>query len=137
MKARTLIAAAILSTAGAAALAATPAEIQAGYAAQARRASPGFTSFSAVRGEQFFKSTHGGEWSCTSCHTATPTSAGKHAKTGKAITPLAPSGDPDRFTDAARTEKWFRRNCNDVAGRECTALEKGDVMAFLMLFGKK
>ena len=27
--------------------------------------------------------------------------------------------DGERFADAAKTEKWFRRNCNDVVGREC------------------
>ena len=38
----------------------------------------------------------------------------------------------DRFTDVTRSEKWFRRNCNDVVGRECTAAEKADVLAWLL-----
>ena len=38
----------------------------------------------------------------------------------------------ERFTDAAKSEKWFRRNCNDVVGRECTAAEKADVLAWLL-----
>ena len=36
------------------------------------------------------------------------------------------------FSDPAKVEKWFRRNCNDVAGRECTAGEKADVLAWLI-----
>ena len=36
-----------------------------------------------------------------------------------------------RKTDAAKTEKWFRRNCNDVVGRECSAGEKADVLSWL------
>jgi len=39
---------------------------------------------------------------------------------------------PSRFTDVAKTDKWFRRNCGDVVGRECTAAEKADVIAFLL-----
>lgn len=84
-----------------------------------------------ARGQQFFNATHGREWSCSSCHTATPTVTGKHANTGKPIEPLAPAANPKRFADAAKTEKWFRRNCNDVLGRECTADEKADVRAWL------
>ena len=34
--------------------------------------------------------------------------------------------------DRCRVEKWFRRNCNDVVGRECTAAEKADVLAWLL-----
>ena len=45
---------------------------------------------------------------------------------------MAPAVNPERFTDAAKTEKWFRRNCNDVAGRECTPAEKADVLAWLL-----
>ena len=30
---------------------------------------------------------------------------------------LAPAFEPRRFTDAAKVEKWFGRNCNDVLGR--------------------
>ena len=86
----------------------------------------------AVRGQQFFTTRHGKEWSCASCHGALPTAEGKHASTGKRISPLAPAFNPKSFTDAAKTEKWFRRNCNDVLGRECSAAEKADVLAWLM-----
>ena len=121
--AATLAATALLSpTAGAAA----PSELLAGYSAQA--AAPAL----AGRGQQLFTTTHGREWNCASCHGAVPTAAGKHASTGKPIAALAPAFNPERFTDAAKTEKWFRRNCNDVMGRACTAGEKADVMAWLL-----
>ena len=120
-----------LALAGAA-HAATPAEIQKGYEAAARAEAAAFAGFSSQRGEQFFKSRHGTEWSCDSCHTRSPLSSGKHAQTGKAIAPLAPAANPQRFTDVAKVEKWFKRNCNDVAGRACTAQEKGDVMQYLL-----
>jgi hypothetical protein len=86
----------------------------------------------AARGERFFNATHGREWSCASCHGARPVATGKHASTGKAIAPLAPAAEPRRFSDAAKVEKWFRRNCNDVVGRECSPAEKADVLAWLI-----
>jgi cytochrome c peroxidase len=109
-----------------AASAATPAEQLAAYQAAAG------TPAAAERGQRLFTTTHGREWSCASCHGATPTAAGKHASTGKAIQPLAPAANAERFTDPAKVEKWFRRNCNDVMGRECTAGEKADVLAWLL-----
>jgi len=125
------IAAAALLLATCASWAATPAELQRGYAAEAARASPGFRGFSAERGRRFFTITHGNDWRCASCHTDTPMSEGRHAVTGRALRPLAPAANPARFTDPAKVEKWFRRNCRDVVGRECTAVEKGDVLAWL------
>jgi hypothetical protein len=110
----------------------TPAEIQRSYESAARQAAPAFGGFSAQRGETFFKSAQGGDWSCASCHTQNPVAAGRHAVTGKAIAPLAPGASPARFTDPAKVEKWFTRNCNDVLKRTCTAAEKGDVLAYLM-----
>lgn len=106
--------------------AASPAELLAGYAAQAG------TQASSARGQQLFNARHGREWNCASCHGAVPTQAGRHAATGKAIEPLAPAAAPARFTDAAKVEKWFRRNCNDVMGRECSAAEKADLLAWLL-----
>jgi len=105
---------------------AAPAELLAAYTAQA--GSPP----QAARGQQFFTARHGREWSCASCHGALPTQAGKHAATGKAIGAMAPAFNPERFTDAAKSDKWFRRNCNDVVGRECTPAEKADVLAWLL-----
>jgi hypothetical protein len=105
---------------------ATPADQLAAYSAQAGQ------SAKAVRGEAFFTTKHGKDWSCSSCHTANPAVIGKHASTGKEISPLAPAANSQRFTDTAKTEKWFRRNCNDVVGRECTPSEKADVLAWLI-----
>lgn len=85
----------------------------------------------AERGRVFFTSRHGGEWSCASCHGNPPTAAGRHASTGKALDPLAPGFNPKSFTDTARVDKWFRRNCKDVLQRECSAVEKADVLAWL------
>jgi hypothetical protein len=88
----------------------------------------------AARGRQFFTTTHGHDWSCATCHSEQPIVPGKHASTGKVIAPMAPAFQSERFTDNAKTEKWFRRNCNDVVGRECSAIEKADVLAWLMTF---
>lgn len=120
----------LLLTLAAAALppaqAATPQDLLSGYAAQA--GGEGVPS----RGQAFFTTRHGRDWSCASCHGATPMQEGKHASTGKTIRALAPAFNPERFTDPAKTEKWFRRNCNDVAGRECSPAEKADVLAWLL-----
>lgn len=99
-------------------------------------ATAGFKGFSAARGEEFFKAKHGKEWSCSSCHTDNPGGMGKHANTGKDIQPLAPAANAERFTDMAKVEKWFKRNCNDVLGRACTPLEKGDVLSYLLTVKK-
>lgn len=104
----------------------TPAQILSGYAAQSG------TAPVPARGQQFFTSRHGHEWACASCHGAMPTGNGQHAATGKTIAPLAPAFNPARFTDTAKVEKWFRRNCGDVVGRECTAAEKADVLSWLI-----
>lgn len=85
----------------------------------------------AGRGQTFFTSRHGAEWSCASCHGTPPTRRGEHASTGKAIDPLAPAFNPQAFTVTARVDKWFRRNCKDVLARECSAAEKADVLAYL------
>ena len=124
----TLLAAAIVAPP---VLAQTPEQTLADLKATAQ-VEPGFKGFSAARGEQFFKSTHGGDWSCSTCHTQNPAAQGKHTKTDKPIKPLAPAANADRFTDPAKVEKWFKRNCNDVLNRACTPLEKGDVLTFLL-----
>jgi len=108
------------------AAAATPAELLAGYSAAAGAPA------SAARGQQFFQATHGKEWSCASCHGTAPVQPGRHAATGKTIAALAPAADARRVSDPAKVEKWFRRNCNDVLGRECTPAEKADVLSWLM-----
>lgn len=104
--------------------------IVAGYAAQA-----GVSSFSADAGRQLFLSQNTGGKpatpSCSTCHTPDPTAQGR-TRVGKVIEPMAVSRSPDRFTDAAKVEKWFHRNCNSVLGRECTPEEKGNYITFMM-----
>jgi hypothetical protein len=102
-----------------------PSELLKSYEAQSGKASP-------TRGEQFFNAKHGKEWSCASCHENPPNHDTKHIVTGKVIKPLAPSANAARFVDEAKAEKWFKRNCNDVLGLECTAQEKADVLSWLM-----
>ncbi|MGD0961233.1 MAG: DUF1924 domain-containing protein [Methylomonas sp.] len=99
---------------------------------QAKHDNPGFSGFNADRGKQFFKAQHGGDWSCSSCHTENPCNHGQHVVTHKPIEPLAPVSNPERFTNAAKIEKWFKRNCKDVVNRECSAEEKGDLLTFLL-----
>ncbi|MFO1188380.1 MAG: DUF1924 domain-containing protein [Alphaproteobacteria bacterium] len=109
--------------------------ILADYAAKARAADPGFTAFSAQRGETLFRTTWtGGDArtsSCTACHTDDPRRPGRNAKTGRAIDPVAVSVNPIRFTDKAEVEKQFTRDCKSVLGRECTPTEKGDYVTFM------
>ena len=49
----------------------------------------------------------------------------------KLIEPMAASVAPTRYADPAKVEKWFKRNCTEVLGRECTPLEKGDWLAYM------
>jgi hypothetical protein len=69
--------------------------------------------------------------SCATCHNQDLKAAGRHAKTGKPIDPLAPSANPKRLTDTAEIEKWLLRNCKWTWGRECTAQEKADLLSFI------
>jgi mono/diheme cytochrome c family protein len=116
----------LCALAAGAAPAATPPELLAAYTAQSG------TAAVPARGQAFFTTSHGREWNCASCHGALPTQPGRHAVTGKAIEPLAPAFNARRFSDAAKAEKWFRRNCNDVVGRECSSAEKADLLAWLI-----
>lgn len=108
----------------------TPASFLERFNAEARSAGEG--PGTAARGQDFFNKIHGSEWKCASCHGAVPTGKGEHAVTHKVIEPMAPAFNPQRFTDAAKVDKWFRRNCKDVLSRECTEREKADVLAWLI-----
>lgn len=113
------------------AFAETPVEVLAAIKAEAS-GTPGFQGFSAARGESFYKTKHNHDLSCASCHTDNPATQGKHSETGKVIKPLAPAANEERFTDMKKVAKWFKRNCNDVLDRECTAQEKGDILTYLL-----
>ncbi|MBM3392875.1 MAG: DUF1924 domain-containing protein [Betaproteobacteria bacterium] len=131
MKASALLLA--LLAAATAAAAATPRELADAYAAEAARQSPGFKP-SPQRGAGFYATRFAVSDkmpACTSCHTDSPAQPGQHAVTGKAIKPLAPRAEAARFTDPAKVEKWFRRNCTEVLGRECSAAEKADFIRFV------
>jgi mono/diheme cytochrome c family protein len=110
--------------------------ILAGYADAAKAADPAFAGFSAERGRQLYLGPHtGGDnptiTACAACHTPDPRRPGQHAKTGRAIDPMAVSVTPTRFTDAADVEKRFGRDCPSILGRDCTAQEKGDFITYL------
>lgn len=105
------------------------------YAKAAKAADPAFAGFTAERGKtlhtQAFTGGKPDTPSCTSCHGKDTRAAGRNPS-GKTIEPMAVSATPARYTDPAKVEKWFKRNCNDVMGRECTVKEKGDWLTFML-----
>ena len=107
-----------------------------GLSAEVKAANPSFAGFDAKRGEAIFVSKHTGkkgtEMSCTTCHSTNLKNGGQNVNTNKPITALAPSVNPTRLTDVAEVEKWLRRNFNDVFAREGSALEKGDVLTYII-----
>jgi len=122
------------ATTALAAHAGTPAELLAEYRLEAAREHAGFQT-SARRGAEFYTREFGHSPrlpSCASCHTSDPRQNGRHAVTDKPIQPLSPQAETRRFTDRAKVEKWFRRNCSEVVGRPCTAMEKADLLAWLV-----
>ena len=76
----------------------------------------------------------GKERSCATCHGGDLLKPGKHIETGKVIEAMAPSVNKERYTDIAKIEKWFKRNCKWTYGRECTSQEKGDILKYLSQF---
>jgi len=139
-------------------LADTPQEILENYAVQARAEDTSFSGFSAERGEALYREPHvikgAGVWSCASCHLKDPRYSvrahrtdipcrachvindwehpdPKHAKK-RVIDPFAPSANPMRLTDAHRVDSFLKLNCLLLMQRECTAREKGDVIAYLL-----
>lgn len=123
-----LVAVAVAASLAGTAHAATPAELLDAYSAKAGAAPM------PERGQKLFTTNFGRELglSCSSCHGAVPTRAGKDQVTGKAIEPLAPAFNPKRFTDSVKVELNFRVNCKDFVGRECSAAEKADVLSWLL-----
>ncbi len=111
----------------------TPAQLLSQYSAEARVAEAGFVA-SAKRGDTLFHQQFGNNADmpgCASCHTNSPLNIGKHTITGKRIKPLAVAANTDRFSDSAKVEKWFGRNCKEVIGRACAAGEKADFIAYM------
>jgi hypothetical protein len=111
----------------------TPQQIGQAYASEAARQQPTFTP-TAKRGETFFRqrfAVNDKMPGCTSCHTDSPLKPGQHAVTGKSIQPLAVAANSQRFSDPAKVEKWFGRNCKEVVGRPCRPGEKADFIAYM------
>ena len=111
----------------------TPQQIGQNYATEAAARQPGFAP-SAKRGEALFRERFANNDkmpACTSCHTDSPLNPGQHAVTGKAIRPLAVAANGERFSEPAKVEKWFARNCKEVLGRTCTPAEKADFVAYM------
>ena len=111
----------------------TPQQIRQIYAAEASAQQAGFTP-AGKHGEALFRqrfSNNAKMPACTSCHTDSPLNAGQHAITGKSVKPLAVSANAERFSDSAKVEKWFGRNCKEVVGRACTPAEKADFVTYM------
>ncbi len=89
------------------------------------------TAGKALWNKTFIDSKTGKERNCGSCHTTDLAKQGKHVRSGKIIKPMAPSVNAKRFTEVKKIKKWFVRNCKWTLGRECTAQEKGDFLAYL------
>jgi cytochrome c553 len=104
------------------------------YAVAAKAADPAFAGFSADRGQTLHSTAFAlgkpDTPACTACH-GKDTRAPGRTLSGKAIKPVALSATPGRYADPAKVEKWFKRNCNEVLGRACTPLEKGDWLSFM------
>jgi len=105
-------------------------DLLARYAAAVKSA-----GFSAERGQDLHTRNFAGGKpdtpACTSCHGKEVRGAGR-TLAGKPIEPVAVSAAPRRYTDPAKVEKWFKRNCNEVLGRECTPQEKGDWLTYMI-----
>lgn len=103
---------------------------------EVKKENPDFKAFDNKRGEEIFTSKHigrkGKEISCVSCHTNNFTQNGENMFTGKIIKPLSPKTNPKRFTKLKTIKKWIKRNFKDVYKREGTALEKGDVITYIL-----
>jgi len=105
------------------------------YASIAKNIDPAYAGLSADAGKAFFTrelTIRGKQVACASCHTTNPAGPGKHMVTGKPIKPLAPSANAERFSNVDKVEKNFEKHCLDILGRDCTAAEKGNYIAYML-----
>jgi hypothetical protein len=138
-------------------LAGDPGALLSAYAELAKQSDPAFSGFSAARGQAFYFAKHkvedGSELSCASCHHEDPRRE-THAhsdripcrachvifdrwpdgtpKMKRQILAFAPSENPERFTNDWKVERWFEWNCRFLLGRDCTPVEKGDLITWLI-----
>ncbi|EAJ1232234.1 DUF1924 domain-containing protein [Campylobacter fetus] len=95
-----------------------------------------FKDFDADRGEAIFKTKsigkNGQNISCESCHGSDLTKSANNVFTNKILEPLSPNANSSRLTDVKDVQKWLKRNFKDVYQREGTALEKGDVLYYIL-----
>ena len=154
---RLLLAAIAWLVAAGSAFALGPEDFLALYAEQAKTADPGFSGFSAERGQAFYMKAHPvedyGMMSCASCHHADPTKGTRahvdqipcrachvlfsrqpesHRPSKRTIGPFAPTANPNRFTNEWMVEYWFDFNCKLLLRRACTPVEKGDLITWLL-----
>jgi hypothetical protein len=105
------------------------------YAAIAKHIDPAYKGLSAEDGKAFFNrefTIKGKQVACASCHTTNPANAGKNIVTNKPIKPLAPSANPERFSNLDKVETNFEKHCLDILGKDCTAQEKANYIAYLL-----
>lgn len=105
------------------------------YAVVAKNINPDFKGFYPDMGRNFFKrelTLKGQQVSCSSCHTDNPANPGKHIVTHKPIKPLSPVIEKTRFSNLEKVEEKFVEHCNEILGRDCTAQEKGNYIAYLL-----
>ena len=91
--------------------------------------------FSSEVGRRFYlvrRTWQSHDFTCSGCHGTDPKKVGRHIDKHIAIPPLAPSANPERFTDVEKVEANFKAHCMDLHERDCTAYEKGNFIAYLM-----
>lgn len=110
------------------------ASLLAQYRQEAQAAAPAFQKEDPARGKALYFTEHernGKRSSCASCHTKDARQEGR-TPVGKRIDALAPSANPQAFTERKKADKWFDRNCKQVLGRTCSPGEKADFLAYLL-----
>ncbi|CUU76367.1 DUF1924 domain-containing protein [Campylobacter hyointestinalis] len=103
---------------------------------EALKLDPNFKDFDAAKGELIFVTKNIGKnsqnISCQSCHGEDLTKESMNIFTNKTIAPLSPNANSSRLSDVKEVKKWLKRNFKDVYLREGTAIEKGDVLYYLI-----
>lgn len=95
------------------------------------------STLSADDGKEFYtrkQMVKGKDLACATCHTDNPVNKGKHNETGKEIQPMAPSANPKRFSDLNESAKGFTKHCKQVYGKDCSAKDKGNFIAYVLTF---